>query len=133
MFTSFQNFKVLNNVRVLTGLVIANLIESKFNKFLEAQKIENSTFKQNENISIKYEKKTVTENYSYFTTIYQSSCSIRFQKRIASLFQKHNINIKPAYTSKKFPDFFSNKSKFSEVFDANVIYKYTCSADQSIS
>ena len=57
----------------------------------------------------------------------------QFQKQITSIFQKHNINIKPAYTSKKVSDYFTKKSKCSEVFDANVIYKYTCSADQSIS
>ena len=39
--------------------------------------------------------KTETGNYSYFTTVYVGSCSIRFQKRIASIFQKHNIIIKP--------------------------------------
>ena len=81
----------------------------------------------------KNEKKTEIESYSYFTTVYVGSCSIKFQKRIASIFQKHNINIKPAYTSKKVSDYLSNKSKCSEVFDTNVIYKYTCSADQSIS
>ena len=42
------------------------------------------------------------------------------------------IQNRPAkpYTSKKVSDYFSNKSKCSEVFDANFIYKYTCSADQ---
>ena len=30
-------------------------------------------------------------------------------------------------------EYFNVKSKCSEIFDANVIYKYTCSADQSIS
>ena len=30
-------------------------------------------------------------------------------------------------------EYFNIKSKCSGVFDANVIYKYTCSADQSIS
>ena len=33
------------------------LIESKINKFLEAHKIDNSTFKQNENINTKMKKK----------------------------------------------------------------------------
>ena len=30
-------------------------------------------------------------------------------------------------------EYLNVKSKCSDVFDANVIYKYTCSADQSIS
>ena len=103
-----------------------NLIESKINKFLEIYKIDNSTFKQNE-------KKTEIESSSYLTTVYVGSCSIRFQKRMASIVQKHNIVIKPAYTSKEVFNYFNNKSKCSEVFDTNVIYKYTCSADHSIS
>ena len=44
----------------------------------------------------------------------------------------HKIVIKPAYINDKVSDYFSNKSKCLEVFKANVIYKYTCSVDQSI-
>ena len=79
------------------------------------------------------EKKTEIENCSFFTTLYIGSCSIRFQKKITSIFQKLSIVIKLAYTSKKVSDYFSNKSKCSEVLDASFIYMYTCSADQSIS
>ena len=59
--------------------------------------------------------------------------SLKFQKRLISVFQKHNVAIKPAYTSIKLSDYYNNKSKCSEAFNANVIYKYTCSVDQSIS
>ena len=132
-FTAFKDELTKIKNLLINNQYPKNLIESKINKFLDAHKIDNSTFKQNKSINTKNEKKTETENYSYFTTVYVGSCSIRFQKRIASIVQKHNINIKPAYTSKKVSDYFSDNSKCSEVFDANVIYKYTCSADQSIS
>ena len=72
-----------------------NLTESKINKFLEVCKIDNSTFKQNKNFNIKNEKKTEIEICSSFITVNVGSCSIRFQKIIASIFQKHNIVIKP--------------------------------------
>ena len=132
-FTAFKDELTKIKNLLINNQYPKNLKESKINKFLDAHKIDNSIFKQNKSINTKNEKKTETENYSYFTTVYVGSWSIRFQKQIASIFQKHNINIKPAYTSKKVSDYFSNKSKCSEVFDANVIYKYTCSADQSIS
>ena len=86
-----------------------NLIESKVNKFLEIQKIENSTFKQNEDIKTKNEKKTEIKNCYYFTTVYVGSCSTIFQKRIASIFQKQNTVIKPTYTSKKKMNFKQQK------------------------
>ena len=59
-------------------------MESKINKFLEIHKIDNSTFKQIENINTKIETKTEIENCTYFTTVYVDS--IRFQKQIASIF-----------------------------------------------
>ena len=46
--------------------------------------------------------KTDIENCSYFTTVYIGSCSLRFQKPIASILKKQNITLKPTYTSKKF-------------------------------
>ena len=80
------------------------LIVSKINKFLELHKIDSSTYKQNENINTKNEKKTATENCLYFTTVYVDSCSIRFQK--------HNNVIKLAYTSKKVVTTKVNARKF---------------------
>ena len=76
-----------------------HLIESKIN--LETYEIDNSTFRQNQKINKKNEKKTDMENWPYFTTVYVGSCSIQFEKRIASIFHKHKIVIKPAYNSRK--------------------------------
>ena len=93
------------------------------------------------NISVKYFRtftfvaevdKKWKENRNWKLLLFHNrSCSIKFQKQIASIFQKHNIVIKPDYTSKKFSDYFSNKSKCLSLFDAHVIYKYTCSAEAS--
>ncbi len=132
-FTAFKEELAKIKNLLLKNQYPKNLRESKIKKFFEIQKIDNSTFKQNQKSNIKNEKKADIENFAYFTTVYIGNCSLRFQKRIASIFQRHNIIIKPAYTSKKVSEYFSNKSKCSEIFDANVIYKYTCSADQSIS
>ena len=51
------------------------------------------------------------------------------------MFQKENmlLNHQTGLHQQKVSDYFSNKSKCLEVFEANVIYKYTCSVDQSIS
>ena len=62
--------------------------------------MDNSTFKQNQKINMKNKKKTDIENISYLTTVYVGNYSLRFQKRIVSIFLRHNIIIKPAYTSK---------------------------------
>ena len=58
--------------------------------------------------------------------------SLKFQKSIKFGFQKYSIKIKPAHTSRKYQNILTTKSKFSETFDANVTYKYTCSEDQNI-
>ena len=88
-FTAFKDELTKIKNLLLKNQYSKILIESKTNKLLEAHKIDNSTFKQNENINTKNEQKIETENCSYFTTVYVGSCSIRFQKRIASIFQKH--------------------------------------------
>ena len=71
--------------------------------------------------------------FLYYITVYVGNCSLWFQKQIASIFQRHHLVIKPVYTSKKKTDQFCIKSKCLEVFDANIIYRYTYTADQSIS
>ena len=76
-------------------------------------------------------KKTEIESCSYFTTVYVGSCLIRFQKRTASIFQKHNIILNRPTPAKNFLTTLATICM--EVLDANVIYKYTCSADQNIS
>ena len=77
-FTAFKDELTKIKNLLLKNQYPINLIESKINTFLEAHKIDNSTFKQNENINTKNEKKTETENYSYFTSVYVGSCSIIF-------------------------------------------------------
>jgi len=79
-FTAFKDELTKIKNLLINNQYPKNLKESKINKFLDAHKIDNSTFKQNKSINTKNEKKTETENYSYFTTVYVSSCSIRFQK-----------------------------------------------------
>ena len=59
--------------------------------------------------------------------------SLKFQKSIKFGFQKYSIKLKPAHISRKYQNILTTKSKFSETFDANVTYKYTCSEDQNIS
>ena len=72
-------------------------------------------------------------NSFYFTTVYLGNPSLKFQKHVKSVFHKYKVEIKPAYTSRKVSNYFNNKSNCSEAFNANVIYKYTCSEDQNIS
>ena len=134
-----SNFVVFKEeLTKITNLLLKNqypikLIQTKINKFLEAYNIDNLTFKQNQITNSKTKKNSENENFSYFTTMYVGNCSLKFHKRITSIFEKHNVVIKPAYTSKKVSDYFNNKSKCSEAFDANVIYKYTCSVEPNIS
>ena len=50
----------------------------------------------------KIKKNSEKKNFYYFTTIYVGNCSLKFQKRITTVFQKHNVTIKSAYISKKY-------------------------------
>ena len=109
------------------------MIETKINKFLEDFKVDNITFKQNQTIKSKTKSNQENENFFYFTTIYVGNPSLKFQKHTKTVFQKYNIEIEPAYTSRKILNYFNNKSKCSEALDVNFIYKYTCSEDQNIS
>ena len=78
-------------------------------------------------------KNSEIDQCSYYTFIYLGNCSLRFQKRIRTVFEKNKVTITPSHTTKNVAEYFNDKNKFLKVFDTNVIYKYTCSADQSIS
>ena len=136
--TNFNDFK--EELSKITNILLKNqyperLIRTKIHKFLENNKINNLNFNQEQktNTGKQSEKNSEIEQCSYFTVIYLGNCSLRCQKRIKTVFEKHGVRIIPAYTTKKVSEYFNVKSKCSEIFDANVIYKYTCSADQSIS
>ena len=83
-FIDFTKELIITKKFILKDQYPNNFMESKINKFLEIHKIDNSTFKQIENINTKIETKTEIENCTYFTTVYVDS--IRFQKQIASIF-----------------------------------------------
>ena len=72
------------------------------------------------------------ENSFYSTTVYLGHPSLKFQKHVKSVFHKFKVEIKPAYNSRKVSNYFNNKSNRSDAFDANFVYKYTCSEDQNI-
>ena len=124
-------FKIKN--LLLKNQYPKQLIENKINKFLEDHKVNSNTFKQNQTTKNRTKSNQENENSFYFTTVYLGNPSLKFQKHVKSVFHKYKVEIKPAYTSRKVSNYFNNKSNCSEAFNANVIYKYTCSEDQNIS
>ena len=103
--------------------------------FVDFHKITNDNFKFN----IKNHETTtnpdVTEvNTKAFVTIpYIGKSSIELQKSIRREMKIYGIDITAAYRTAKVGNYFSLKSKCSELFTSNVIYKFTCSQDEKIS
>ena len=56
-----------------------------------------------------------------------------FQRRIREQLQKYDIDIRPAFTTTKVSSYFCLKSQCSVFFKADVVYKFTCTRDESIS
>ena len=107
------------------------MIDTKINNFLEDYKVDTITFKQNQATKSKTKSNQENENFFCFTTIYVSNPSLKFQKRIKPVFQKYNIEIKPAYTAEKCPTISTTKANarklsirmsFTNILALNISY-----------
>ena len=69
----------------------------------------------------------------YFKMPYFGKPSRTLQRRVREEFRHYDIDVRPAFSTTKVASYFCLKSQCSVFFKADVVYKFTCSRDESIS
>ena len=72
--------------------------------------------------------------FVYLSVVYVGGPSHTLGKRLASLIRdKHGVEIKVVFSTFKVGSYFGLKSRIPPLFKSNVVYKFTCSRDESTS
>ena len=69
----------------------------------------------------------------YMKIPYFGKPSIKLHRTIHQRMLQYKLWVKAAYKTTKVASYFSLKSKMSNLFKSNVVYKFTCSRDESIA
>ena len=69
----------------------------------------------------------------YMLIPYVGKASLRFQRNLRRTFDEMGITVKAAYSTTKVSEYFSLKPRTSVLYKSNVVYKFSCSCDRSIS
>ena len=137
-----SNYKFFREeINQIEVILIKNNYPIKFikdiiNNFIDFHKITSESYRANETQPDELTKTDVTplqEEKTYFTVPYLGKSSIELQKRIRNELRKYGVDVTVSYRTTKVSNYFSLKSKCSELFTSNVIYKFTCSQDENIS
>ena len=110
----------------------AQLLDEMIRKFNDKFNINPKNFKCCSEANIKHNN-TATIKKIYLKMPFLGKPSQTFQRRIREQLQKYDIDIRPAFTTTKVSSYFCLKSQCSIFFKADVVYKFTCTRDESIS
>ena len=69
----------------------------------------------------------------YLNLPYIGIPSTKLHRKINNQMRKYNLWVKAAWNATKTGSYFSLKSGCSDLFESNVVYKFTCSRDENIS
>lgn len=78
-------------------------------------------------------QKIVDKGSDYILIPYVGKPSLRFQSNLKRTFDKMGLTVKAAYSTTKVSEYFSLKSSTSVLYKSNVVYKFSCVCDRSIS
>ncbi len=78
-------------------------------------------------------QKTAEKSSDYILIPYVGKPSLRFQSNLKRTFEEMGLAVKAAYSTTKVSEYFSLKSSASVLYKSNVVYKFTCFCDRSIS
>jgi hypothetical protein len=106
------------------------VIGRSISEFMEHHNIDELNFKVDPPVS---PKKSLDERSNYILIPYLGKPSMRFQRRLRRSFQGMGIDVRAAYSTTKMPEYFSLKTITSAMFKSNVVYRFTCTCDKSIS
>ena len=130
----------INETKVIRSILTKNDYPIKFVddimvEFVKAFNINSRSFKNDLKKPEETIKDPVSEDRTkeFFTIPYFGKPSKHFQGCIRKELQNYEVSITVAYRTTKVSSYFSLKSRCSELFQSNVIYKFNCSQDEKIS
>ena len=129
-FTSFMD-EVNRVKRTLANNAYPEAVIDKcISEFMNHHNIDEMNFKTH---PPDLSKKSLDEKIEYILIPYLGKPSLRFQRRLRRSFQDMGINIRTAYSTTKVAEYFSLKTRTGALFKSNVVYKFSCACDKSIS
>ena len=139
-YRNSSNFDLFQTeVKNLKSILMQNaypdhFIDSDIAKFMSDLKIEEKQFKLNKCSSTKKKQLVVTELDDVYINIpYMGKPSQKLHRKIYHRMLNYHHCVKAAYNTVKVRSYFSLKSKCSNLFESNVVYKFTCSRDEIVS
>ena len=135
--SSFDLFEMeVNNIKSILrqNAYPDYFINSIISKFTLDHQIDENQFKQNKGTNTQKHQLVVTELDDVYLNIpYIGKPSEKLHRKIHHRMRNYNLCVKAAYSTVKVSSYFSLKSKCSDLFDSNVVYKFTCSRDENVS
>ena len=109
----------------------SHIVENTISEFLAKRQISEDAFERGSDVP----RRTISDDIQeyYIRIPYVGKPSYRLQRRIQACLGTAKIHIKTAFGTTKVAEYFTLKSKVSDLFAANVVYKFTCSSDSSIT
>ena len=73
------------------------------------------------------------EDEAFFKVPFIGAPSLKLQRTIRNELEVHGLRVRATFSTTKVGSYFNLKSQCSTLFTANVVYRFTCSCDKSIS
>ena len=109
-----------------------SMFQNVIKDFVEFHNIDSENFKANVKKPDESKQHDTTEKV-FFTIPYLGKPSIRLQNHIKKEIKNYGVVITAAYKTTKVSNYFSLKTRCPDLFTSNVIYKFTCSQNETIS
>ncbi len=111
----------------------AHMIETIIDSFITGHQVTEDSFKITTSLSVLPKKPDDDKKDVYLRIPFVGKPSTKFQRRMEYHLQGPSLRLKTAFRTAKVGQHFSLKSRCSWLFSANVVYKFTCSKDSSIT
>ena len=131
-YNFFQSETVKIREILIKNSYPSHLIDEMIRKFTDRFKIESQNFKCRSEDNIEHDN-TAKLKRVYLKIPFFGKPSQTFQRRIQEQLRNFDIDIRPAFSTTKVSSYFCLKSQCSIFFKADVVYKFTCTRDESIS
>ena len=133
--SSYKTFKIeLNKIELMftKNGYPRQFITSIIDDFMQLNKISDKTYQRGNYLNTKPKIDDCTKK-AYFAVPFVGNASIKLQNTVKSELIKHNITIIFTYSTTSVGSYFNLKTHCSKLFKSSVVYKFTCSGDQSVS
>ena len=114
------------------NLYPSHMIETIITSFITSHEVTEESFKTTTPCSV-LPKKSDDKKEVYLCVPFVGKPSTKFQRRMEYHLQGPNLRLKTAFRTTKVSEHFSLKSRCSWLFSSNVVYRFTCSNDSSIT